>query len=250
MSSPQIRRADRIMSDERALETLARGYSGRLATVSEDGFPYCIPLLYLWMDGEVYLHTTSARGHLRANIEREPRVCFEVDEQEGVFDYGRFECDSGLAYRSVCLFGRIRIVEDRDIKQRFCEALMAKYGKPETATTQGLLPADRCHHRVCHCGRAHDRQGNGAAAAFRTVACERQDEDAKRRRALVKALAAIAVIIKQRRQMPGAYEYPMAVPARAGSLKVKIDGPRCRSPTASSGNGFWMNGTLPVVKRR
>jgi hypothetical protein len=24
---------------------------------------------------------------LRANIERERRVCFEVDEQEGVFDY-------------------------------------------------------------------------------------------------------------------------------------------------------------------
>ena len=74
------------------------------------------------------MHTASARGHLRANIEKERRVCFEIDEQEGVFDYGRFECDSGLAYRSVCLFGQIRIVENRDIKQRFCEALMAKYG--------------------------------------------------------------------------------------------------------------------------
>jgi nitroimidazol reductase NimA-like FMN-containing flavoprotein (pyridoxamine 5'-phosphate oxidase superfamily) len=40
--------------------------------VSEDGFPYCIPLLYLWMSGELYVHTTSARGHLRANIENEP----------------------------------------------------------------------------------------------------------------------------------------------------------------------------------
>lgn len=30
MSSPQIRRADRAMSDQRMLETLARGYSGRL----------------------------------------------------------------------------------------------------------------------------------------------------------------------------------------------------------------------------
>jgi nitroimidazol reductase NimA-like FMN-containing flavoprotein (pyridoxamine 5'-phosphate oxidase superfamily) len=140
MSSPQIRRADRMMSDERALETVAQGYSGHLATVSEDGYPYCIPLLYLWMDGEVYLHTTSAGGHLRANIEKERRVCFEVDEEQGVFDYGRFECDSGLAYRSVCLFGRIRIVEDGEIKQRFCEALMAKYGKPETLRPKGFFP--------------------------------------------------------------------------------------------------------------
>jgi nitroimidazol reductase NimA-like FMN-containing flavoprotein (pyridoxamine 5'-phosphate oxidase superfamily) len=140
MSSPQIRRADRMMTPERALETLAQGYSGHLATVSEDGFPYCIPLLYLWMDGEVYLHTTSAAGHLRTNIERDKRVCFEMDEQEGVFDYGRFECDSGLAYRSVCLFGQIRIVGERDVKQRFCEELMAKYGKPDTQRPKGFFP--------------------------------------------------------------------------------------------------------------
>ena len=135
-----MRRADRVMSDERILETLARGYSGRLATVSEDGFPYCIPLLYVWINGEVYLHTTNARGHLRANVEIDRRVCFAVDEQEGAFDYGRFECDSGLAYRSVCLFGRIRIVDDKAVKQRFFEALMEKYGKPETRRPKGFFP--------------------------------------------------------------------------------------------------------------
>ena len=129
-----------MMSRERALETLAQGFSGHLASVSRDGFPYCIPLLYLWMDGELFLHTTSARGHLRENIEQEPRVCFEVDEQEGVFDYGRFECDSGLAYRSICLFGRIRVIEEKTIKQRFCEALMAKYGKPDTQRPKGFFP--------------------------------------------------------------------------------------------------------------
>jgi nitroimidazol reductase NimA-like FMN-containing flavoprotein (pyridoxamine 5'-phosphate oxidase superfamily) len=140
MSSLQLRRTDRIMSDARSLVTLARGYSGRLATASADGFPYCIPILYLWMDGEVHVHTTAARGHLRANVEHNPRVCFEVDEEEGVFDYGRFECDSGLAYRSVCLFGRIRIVEDGVKKQRFCEALMAKYRPSGLQRPEGFFP--------------------------------------------------------------------------------------------------------------
>jgi len=87
-----------------------------------------------------HLHTSSAKGHLRTNIERDQRVCFELDEHEGVFDYGRFECDSGLAYRSVCLFRRIRIVDDRNIKQRFCETLMEKYGKPETQRPKGFFP--------------------------------------------------------------------------------------------------------------
>ena len=59
MSSPQVRRADRAMSERASAGTVARGYSGRLATVSEDGYPYCIPLLYLWMDEELYLHSTK-----------------------------------------------------------------------------------------------------------------------------------------------------------------------------------------------
>jgi nitroimidazol reductase NimA-like FMN-containing flavoprotein (pyridoxamine 5'-phosphate oxidase superfamily) len=57
-----------------------------------------------------------------------------------VFDYGRFECDSGLAYQSVILFGRIRVVDDRAVKQRFCEMLMQKYGKPDTIRPKNFFP--------------------------------------------------------------------------------------------------------------
>ena len=140
MSSPQLRRADRAMSEQRAYEMLERGFSGQLATIGADGYPYCIPLLYVWMDNEVYVHTSSARGHFRANVEHEQRICFGIDAPDQVFDYGRFECDSGLAYQSVILFGKIRIVEDRAARQRFCEALMAKYGKPETVRPKGFFP--------------------------------------------------------------------------------------------------------------
>ena len=140
MSSPQLRRADRAMSEQRAHAMLERAFSGRLATVGEDGYPYCMPLLHIWMDGEIYLHTGSARGHLRVNVEREPRICFELDEPDQVFDYGRFECDSGLAYQSLIVFGKIRIVEARAAKQRFCEVLMTKYGKPDTIRPKGFFP--------------------------------------------------------------------------------------------------------------
>ncbi len=138
--SPKVRRTDKLMTEQRALEVLARGFCGRLATVSEDGSPYCIPLLYVWMDGQVFLHNTQARGHLRANVEHEPRVCFEVDEPGAVFDYGRFECDSSVAYSSVIVFGAIRIVADRETKQRFCEALIAKYARPDTGRPKRFFP--------------------------------------------------------------------------------------------------------------
>ena len=60
---------------------LQRGFCGRLATVGIDGAPYCTPMLYVWMDGTIYLHGTQARGQLRSNIDHEPRVCFVVDGQ-------------------------------------------------------------------------------------------------------------------------------------------------------------------------
>jgi len=140
MSSPQLRRADRQMSAQGADEMLERTFSGRLSVAGEDGYPYCVPLLYIWADQQVFLHGTSAPGHLQSNLRREPRACFELDEPDQVFDYGRFECDSGLAYRSVILFGRVHIADDRATKQWFCEKLMEKYGKPNSIRPKNFFP--------------------------------------------------------------------------------------------------------------
>ena len=51
-----------------------------------------------------------------------------------VFDYGRFECDTGLAYRSAIAYGRIR-------KSRFFDALLAKYGTGVYAIAVEQWPA-------------------------------------------------------------------------------------------------------------
>jgi nitroimidazol reductase NimA-like FMN-containing flavoprotein (pyridoxamine 5'-phosphate oxidase superfamily) len=139
-SVPRVRRTDKLMADEQAWALLAHGFCGRLGTVGPDGFPYVLPLLYVWMDGSVYVHNTRARGHLRRNVDHEARVCFEVDEPGEVFVYGRFECDSSVAYRSVIAFGTIAVVEDGATKQRFCEALMAKYAPTGDGRPPGFFP--------------------------------------------------------------------------------------------------------------
>jgi hypothetical protein len=138
--SPDMRRMDLAMPEERLLETLARGHCGRLATVGADGQPYCMPLLYVWAEGQVFLHTARANGHLCANLRHEARVCFEVDEPGEVFPYGRFECDTTVAYRSVVLFGSIALVDDEMAKRQFFARLMAKYAKPDPTRPEGFLP--------------------------------------------------------------------------------------------------------------
>ena len=142
MSAPgEVRRADKAMSVDETRALLARGVVGRLATADAGGQPYVTPLLYVWDGGEIWLHNAIVPGHLRANIEANPRVCFEVDDAGPVFAYGRFECDTSIAYESAIAFGRIRVVDDRAAKEAFCRALMSKYGPREgDGRPQGFFP--------------------------------------------------------------------------------------------------------------
>ncbi len=136
----EVRRADKAMSEAETRALLDRAHIGRLATADASGQPYATPLLYVF-DGEtIWLHNPIVPGHLRANIEANPRVCFEVDEPGPVFPYGRFECDTSIAYESAIAFGRIRIVEDRAGKEAFCHALMAKYAPGVAGRPAGFFP--------------------------------------------------------------------------------------------------------------
>lgn len=142
MSAPPkaIRRADLAMDEEQAHQALLGGYSGCLATVGADGWPYAVPLLYVWKAGVIYVHNSRAAGHLRTNVDGNDRVCFLVDEPGTVYAYGRFECDSALSYRSVMAFGTIRVVESEDEKAGFCDALMEKYASGVSDRLKGFYP--------------------------------------------------------------------------------------------------------------
>lgn len=135
-----MRRADKEMAVSRAHELLASTYSGRLATVGPDGAPYICPLLFVWADGKVWLHSASVQGHLQRNVRHEPRVCFEIDAPGDTFAYGRFQCDTALAYQSVLVFGELAIVEERDQKSRFFDRLMSKYYAQDTDRPPGFYP--------------------------------------------------------------------------------------------------------------
>lgn len=139
-SPPQVRRGDRVMTDERARQIVADGFCARLGTTSADGWPYVVPMLYVYGDGQIYVHNSRPHGHFRDNVDHDPRVCFEIDDAGEVFPYGRFECDSAIAYTSVVAVGTIRIIEDAAAKTRFFVALMRKYGDPTWDRPKHFFP--------------------------------------------------------------------------------------------------------------
>ncbi|HVN45498.1 MAG TPA: pyridoxamine 5'-phosphate oxidase family protein [Steroidobacteraceae bacterium] len=136
-----LRRADKVMSAEEVRAFLGDAHCGRTATVGADGYPYVVPNLFVWMEERIFLHTARVRGHFLANIEFCDRVCFEADQPGEIFPYGPVECDTSIAFRSVVVFGRIRVVPELDIRERFFAAFMSKYAPRDSwGRARGSFP--------------------------------------------------------------------------------------------------------------
>jgi nitroimidazol reductase NimA-like FMN-containing flavoprotein (pyridoxamine 5'-phosphate oxidase superfamily) len=128
----QPRRSDKVMNASEVDKFLANAFCGRTATIGADGYPYIAPNLFVWHGGTVYLHTGRHAGHFAANVKHCDRVSFEVDEPGEVFPYGNIECDTTVSYRSVVMFGRIRVLDLEDEARAFFTHFMTKYAPPDS----------------------------------------------------------------------------------------------------------------------
>jgi nitroimidazol reductase NimA-like FMN-containing flavoprotein (pyridoxamine 5'-phosphate oxidase superfamily) len=125
-------RAKRQMPDAEAREFLRRQVTAHVGTVDANGWPYVVPLVYIYEGGDyLYLHTGAHQGHFLTNVQKNPRLCVEVSEIGPVHRGKRFACDSALVYTSVIVYGEARIVvQDREKKSWFLDRLLAKHGDP------------------------------------------------------------------------------------------------------------------------
>ncbi len=118
---PEMRRKKQQLSREETEEILRRGSHGVLALLGNEGWPYAVPISYVYSNGKLYFHC-AARGHKLEAIAREPRASFCVVDADEVIPE-----QFTTAYRSAIAFGRIRLLEDWGEKLRALEALGEKY---------------------------------------------------------------------------------------------------------------------------
>lgn len=138
-------RARRQMPDAEARDFLRHRMTAHVGTVDANGWPYVVPLVYVYEGGEfLYLHTGSHQGHFLTNVQRDPRICVEVSEIGPLHKGKRFACDSALVYSSVIVFGPVRIIyEDRTKKAWFLDRLLAKHGDPSWVFEPGYPLIDQ-----------------------------------------------------------------------------------------------------------
>ena len=115
---------------------LERATEMRLATVDREGWPYVVPLTFVFDDGKIFFHTGMEDGHLSTNLEAEHRVCIEVDEPGPAFSTGSTGCGVSRVFESVIAFGRAKVLTDRNEKASFFDGLLDKYADPNWGLTR------------------------------------------------------------------------------------------------------------------
>lgn len=133
----------REISQDEAYAFLKTAKVAHVATVGEDGYPYVIPFVFVYEEGnKLYLHIGNLReSHFWENIKQNPRVCIEACEMGAIVPGKKYACQSALGYMSVVVFGKIHRIEDEQKKAWFYDCLWKKYGDPDWQFEKGGYPA-------------------------------------------------------------------------------------------------------------
>ena len=123
-----MRRIRQQLTEEENEQILQRGRSGVLAVLGDGGWPYTVPMSYVWHGGAIWLHCAFA-GHKLDAIRACSKVSFCVVDQDDVVpeEYTTY-------YRSVVVFGHAVELPDCAEGRAALAAMADKYypgGPPE-----------------------------------------------------------------------------------------------------------------------
>lgn len=121
----EMRRKRQLLPTEESVSILEKMTSGTLALHGDDGYPYAVPVSYVYADGKIYFHT-AVKGHKVDAIQTNGKVSFCVVEQDDVKP-----AEFTTYFRSVIAFGKARILEDGNEKLSALRLLADKYSHGE-----------------------------------------------------------------------------------------------------------------------
>lgn len=133
MEFREMRRKRQQLSDEESYAILQKATSGTLALLGDGGYPYAVPISYVFSEGKLYFHSALS-GHKVDAIRGCDRASFCVVAQVDVKPalYTTF-------FRSVIAFGRIHIVDDEAEKLAAARLLGNRYNPHQDEALQKEL---------------------------------------------------------------------------------------------------------------
>ena len=136
----EMRRNTQLLSSEDTKAVLDRCTNGVLACLGDEGYPYAVPLSYVYFNGKIYFHSAKA-GHKIDAVVQNPKVSFSIIDEDTIVskEYTSY-------FRSVIAFGKARIVEGDEHLEAFM-ALAEKYS--------GDQPEDDRQKSIAGCTQAY-----------------------------------------------------------------------------------------------
>ena len=125
-----MRRKRQQLSNKESIAILEKATAGTLALLGDEGYPYAVPISYVYADGKLYFHSALS-GHKVDAIRKYEKASFCVIEQDDVQPkkYTTY-------YRSVIAFGRIHIVDDEQEKLETARLLGNRYNPNDDESLQ------------------------------------------------------------------------------------------------------------------
>ena len=137
----ELRRKNQVLPQEETLAILRRGTSGVLAVLGDEGYPYAVPLSYVYEDGRLLFHC-AREGHKLDAIRGCDKASFCVIDQDRV---GPEEFTT--LFRSVIAFGRARILEGEEERRSALLLLGRRYSPGDEAALGAEVASSLAH--VC-----------------------------------------------------------------------------------------------------
>ena len=127
----ELRRKRQALSETDCSDILKRGTSGVLAPMGDGGYPYAVPMSYVYDGVKLYFHCAKS-GHKLDAIAGNPKASFCVVDRDQVVpeEYTTY-------FRSVIVFGTMRIIEEEQEKRTAVEKLALKYAPEDSAQNRG-----------------------------------------------------------------------------------------------------------------
>ncbi len=116
----ELRRTKQSLPLEEVEAILKRNTSGTLAVLGDEGYPYAVPVSYVYEDYKIYFHCAMT-GHKIDAIHHCDKVSFCVIDQDDIVPE-KFT----TFYKSVIAFGRAKVLEGEE-KYHAIDILCEKY---------------------------------------------------------------------------------------------------------------------------
>lgn len=114
------------LSKEEITDVLLKAEVGRIATLNENGYPYIVPVHFIFYEEKIYIHGLI-KGQKISNLLRDNRVCFEVDEMGAIIPDDENVCDTNTTFRSVIILGTASMIHDMGRKKDILQTIVNKY---------------------------------------------------------------------------------------------------------------------------